>query len=195
MARVRLLKPSAHEYAAWRRWMRAIGAMRERYFRVMRSDPLAISEAASVGLMLSAAGKAGLIGLLEYPTQKRVNRPEEWCYGRCDLWLMAPLHNDRDGWAFEVKHRRITPRSPRRLLVDTFRAAWKDAGKLDVWEASMRLACTVFYSEREIGGDSAVGTTIRRLAQMSDWSWRISHAHDLQPVYIFVKRRRRGIRC
>jgi hypothetical protein len=64
-----------------------------------------------------------------------------------------------------------------------------------VWEASMRLACTLLYSEREIDGDSPVGATIRRLTRMSDWSWRISHAHDLQPVYIFVKRRRRGIRC
>lgn len=195
MARVRRMGPPSDEYAAWRRWLRAIGAMRERYFRSVGRDPLAISEAATVGLMLSAAGKAGLIGLLEYPTEKRTSKPKGWCYGRCDLWLLAPLHDDQDGWAFEVKHRRITPRSPKSLLVGTFRAAWKDAGKLDVREASIRLACTIFYSECEIAAESVAGGTIRRLARMSDWSWRISHEQDLQPVYVFVKRRRRGTTC
>lgn len=193
MARVRKLGHS-DEYAVWRRWLKAIGEMRERYYRSVGDDPIAISEPASVGLMLSAAGNAGMIGLLEYPTDKRNGASQAWRYGRCDLWLLSPSHFDQDGWAFEVKHRRITSRSTRRLLVATFRAAWNDAGRLDVGEASMRLACTIFYSDCDIDVDSAAGRTLRRLADMSDWAWRISHAHELKPMYIFLKNRRRGVR-
>lgn len=173
--------------------MRAIGSMRERYYRCVGVDPLAVSEAASVGLMLSAAGEAGLVGMLEYPTEKRTGGPRKWCYGRCDLWLLAPRHVDADGWAIEVKHRRITPRSTRRVLIDPFKAAWKDAGKLDVTEGSMRLACIVYYSEREIAADSQVNATLLRVARSCDWAWRISHSRHLHPVYVLLKRRRRGV--
>lgn len=174
--------------------MRAIGALRESYFRRVGSDPIAVSEAATVGLMLSAAGDAGLIGLLEYPTEKRTSGPQKWCYGRCDLWLLAPRHMDTDGWAIEVKHRRITPRSTRRVFIDPFKAAWRDAGMLHVHEASMRLACIVFYSEREIAPDCPAAETLRRLTGTCDWAWRISHDRDLMPAYVLLKRRRRGLR-
>ncbi len=194
MPSVRRLGNGPEEYPAWRRWMRAIGAMREDYYNRVGSDPLAISEAATVGLMLTAAGKAGLIGLLEYPTEKRPDREKGWCYGRCDLWVLAPRHTDIDGWAFEVKHRRLTARSTKRMLVDSFRAAWTDAGKLDVAEASMRLACTVFYSEHEIDLETSAGQTLTGLAERSDWAWRISHDGDLPSVYFLFKQRRRGNR-
>ena len=190
MARVRQLSDGLPEYPVWRRWMQAIGGMRETYHRRRDSDPLAISEATTVGLMLSAAGQAGLIGLLEYPTEKAAGE-KGWCYGRCDLWLVAPRHADQEGWAFEVKHRRITPRSTARVLVEPFRAAWRDAGALDVAEASMRLACTVLYSDQKIDAGTAAGRTLRKLAGMSDWSWRISHDGGLPPCYVFLKRRRR----
>jgi hypothetical protein len=192
MARVRKLHSGTDEYPAWRRWMRAIGASRERYHLKTGADPIATGEPATVGLMLSAAGAAGLIGLLEYPTQKRTAQGGDWKYGRCDLWLTASRHEDKLGWAFEVKRRRITSHSPRHMLVDPFRAAWRDAGVLDVSEGSMRLACTVLYSERLIDPDSECATTLRRLAGMANWGWRISHDSELSPVYIFLKHRRRG---
>jgi len=174
--------------------MRAIGALRERYYLRVGDDPLAVSEAATVGLMLSAAGEAGLIGMLEYPTEKRIGGQRRWCYGRCDLWLLAPRHADDYGWAIEVKHRRITPRSTRRLLVEPFKAAWKDAGRLDVTEASMRLACIVYYSHREIVSGSPVDVILGRVARACDWAWRISHSRHLHPAYVFLKRRLRGVR-
>jgi hypothetical protein len=174
--------------------MQSIGALRERYHWHVGDDPLAVSEAATVGLMLSAAGEAGLIGMLEYPTEKRIGGPRRWCYGRCDLWLLAPRHADDYGWAVEVKHRRITPRSTRRLIIDPFKAAWKDAGRLDVTEALMRLACVVYYARREIAPGSEVDVALGRLAVACDWAWRISHARHLHPAYIFLKQRRRGVR-
>lgn len=171
--------------------MRAIGTARERYYTLMASDPLAVSEAATVGLMLSAAGQANLIGLLEYPTKKRA-AARGWCYGRCDLWLLAPRHSDTEGWAFEVKHRRLTSRSAPKMLTSPVRAAWKDAGALDVGEASMRVACTVFYSQSELAAGCDARTTLERLASKSDWAWRISHDRHLPPVYFLFRRRRRG---
>lgn len=194
MPRVTRIGNGPKEYPAWRKWMRAIGEMRERYYSRVGDDPLAMSEAASVGLLLSAAGEAGLIGMLEYPTEKRTSGPRKWCYGRCDLWLLAPRHADEDGWAIEVKHRRITPRSTRRVLVDPYKAAWKDAGKLDVTEASMRLACVIYYSDREITAESLARRTLLRLAGRCDWAWRISHGDHLYPVYILLRQRRRGVR-
>ena len=196
MAHVRRLGGSREEYPAWRRWIRAIGAAREHYVARTGTDPVSVSEATTVGLMLSSAGSAGLIGLLEYPTEKKHRRKNDWCYGRCDLWLLAPRrHGDEEGWAFEIKHRRITSRSPRLWLLAPFREAWRDAGALDVSEASMRLACTIFYSERDIDPESVCAKTLDRLTQMSDWSWRISHDRHLPPFYIFLKHRRRGNRC
>lgn len=191
MPNVRRLGGAEHEYPAWRRWMRAIGTTRERYYILTGRDPLAISEATTVGLMLSAAGQANLIGLLEYPTKKRA-AVLGWCYGRCDLWLLAPRHSDTEGWAFEVKHRRLTSRSTPTMLTSPVRAAWKDAGALDVAEASMRLACTVFYSQSELAAGSDARTTLERLASRSDWAWRISHDRDLPPVYFLFRRRCRG---
>jgi hypothetical protein len=174
--------------------MRAVGSAREQYYLKTEVDPIAAGEPATVGLLLSAAGAAGLIGLLEYPTRKRASQPGEWCYGRCDLWLIAPRHADDLGWAFEVKRRRITSRSPKHWLIDPFRAAWRDAGMLDVSEGSKRLACTIFYSDKEIEDDTSCAKTLERLADISDWSWRISHQGDLTPLYVFLKQRRRG-RC
>ena len=179
-----------HEYPTWRRWMCAIGTTRERCYTFTGSDPLAVSEAATVGLMLSAAGQANLIGLLEYPTEKRA-AVRGWCYGRCDLWLLAPHHSDTEGWAFEVKHRRLTSRSTPRMLTSLVRAAWKDSGALNVAEASMRIACTVFYSQSELAAGSNARKTLDRLASKSDWAWRISHERNLPPVH-FLFRRRRG---
>ena len=194
MTYVRKLHTGLDEYPAWRRWMREIGTARERYFAQFGSDPIAISERTTVGLMLSAAGAAGLIGLLEYPTQKKSIETGDWRYGRCDLWLAAPRHEDEDGWAFEIKHRRITSRSPMKMLVDPFRAAWRDAGKLDVREGSMRLACTVLYSDHDIQADTICASTLRRLAGVADWGWRISHAGELPPFHLLLKRRRRAVR-
>lgn len=111
MAKVRRIGRGPKEYRAWRRWMRAIGALRERYYHYVGDDPLAVSEAATVGLMLSAAGEAGLIGMLEYPTEKRTGGPRRWCYGRCDLWLLAPRHADEYGWASTMRSSSGSPTS------------------------------------------------------------------------------------
>jgi hypothetical protein len=171
--------------------MRAFGRARERYHAHVGDDPVSAGEPATVGLLLTAAGEAGLLGLLEYPVDKR-GAEGQWCYGRCDLWVGAPRHADDLGWALEVKRRRITSRSPRSRLVNAFREAWKDAGVLDPAEGTMRLACTIFYSETEIDVESDCARTLRRLGSMSDWSWRISHSGDLPPLYVFFKHRRRG---
>ena len=194
MARVRKLHAGDGEYPAWRRWMREVGSARERHFAKTGVDPGAAGEPATVGLLLSAAGAAGLIGLLEYPTLKRSTEAGEWRYGRCDLWITAPRHDDDLGWAFEVKRGRITSQSPRRMLVDPCKAAWRDTGKLGADEASMRLALTVFYSERPVAEGSDCLTVLRKLADMSDWAWRISHDRHLEPMHLLLKRRHRG-RC
>ncbi len=192
MVLVRKLHQGDDEYAAWRRWMREIGRARERYYFKTEVDPVATSEPATVGLMLSAAGAAGLIGLLEYPTRKRTAEGGDWCYGRCDLWLLSPRHEDDMGWAFEVKRRKITSRSRQQLLANSFRAAWRDAGTLDVSEGSKRLACAIFYSDKEVDDGTECARTLKKLSTMSDWAWRISHQGDLAPLYIFLKQRRRG---
>lgn len=155
---------------------------------------MAAGEPATVGLLLSAAGAAGLIGLLEYPTRKRSVEAGCWRYGRCDLWVTAPRHEDALGWAFEVKRARITTRSPRRMLVEPYVAAWRDTGKLGADEATMRFALTVFYSETPIAEGADCLATLGKLAGMSDWGWRISHDRHLEPMHLLLKRRHRG-RC
>jgi hypothetical protein len=191
MARVTRLTDNNVEYAGWRRWMRAIGNARERYYKHVGMDPIASNEPATVGLLLTAAGQAGLLGMLEYPTRKRT-ADGEWCYGRCDLWVGAPRHNDELGWALEVKRRRIAPGTRRKRLLDTVESSWEDSGVLDPAEGTMRLACTIFYSESTIPRRTECAMTLDRLTRDSDWSWRITHNEGLAPMYILFRRRRRG---
>lgn len=191
MKRVRRLGAADHELSAWRRWMKALARARSRYYRQTDSDPLAVSEAAAVGLMLSAAGASGLIGLLEYPTEKRTNDERGWCYGRCDLWLTALRHEDGNGWAFEVKHQKLTARSSAAMVMRPFRAAWRDAGALSPLEGSKRIACTIYSSREELPLDSPAARTLRRLVGFSHVAWRLSD-DDLPPVYILLRLRRRG---
>lgn len=65
---------------------------------------------------------------------------------------------------------------------------------LDVSEGSKRLACTIFYSDKEVDDGTDCAETLKRLAAISDWGWRISHKGELAPLYVFLKLRRRG-RC
>jgi hypothetical protein len=191
MPTVRRLSANSPGYASWHRWIRSIGNKREELYRRLECDPIDFGENATVGLMLSAAGSTGLTGMFEYPTKKAADSAE-WSYGRCDLWLLAARHADVCGWAFEVRQRRITSQSPRDMLIAPFVAAWRDAGRLDASETSMRLACTVFHSHRPIEAETECAETLRWLARQSTWSWRISHnGVDLAPVYIFIKHRRR----
>jgi hypothetical protein len=190
MARVWKISSGA-DHPAWRKWMREIGKARERYHRLIGDDPMALSEAATAGIMLSAAGSAGLIGLLEYRTDKKKS-DGTWRYGRCDLWVTSP--RGRGGWALEIKHRRISSRCRARRLREPFLAAWKDAGALHVHEASARIACTVFHAQGDISAESVCGKTIARLALQSNWACRIDHHSDLGPAYIFFRQRIRGNR-
>ena len=173
--------------------MRAFGAMRETYYSKAGHDPLVLGEVSTVGLMLSAAGRAGLIGLLEYPTRKRPPAGGD-CHGRCDLWLMAPRDQDNFGWAFEVKHAWISSRTARKRMIKIYRNAWRDAGALQASEASKRIACTVFYSTAILKGDSVCARTLDWLAGQSDWAWRIDHSTELTSAYVFMKHRRRANR-
>jgi hypothetical protein len=152
--------------------MRAIARDRARYYRLTGSDALAISEAAAVGLTLSAAGASGLVGLLEYPTDKRADTESGWCYGRCDLWVTALQHEDDAGWAFEVKHQKITSRSSAAMLTRPYKAAWRDAGALHPHEGSKRIACTIYSSRTWLEPDCEALRTLRRLAERSYCAWR-----------------------
>lgn len=194
MARIRYLAARQPDKPAWRRWMRAFGAMREAYDRKAGQDPLVLGEVSTVGLMLSAAGRAGLIGLLEYPTRKRSRQGGGDCHGRCDLWLMASRDQDASGWAFEVKHARISSQTSKRRLVKIYRSAWRDAGALQSTEASKRIACTVLYSNTILDSGMACARTLEWLARQSDWAWRIDHPTDLTSAYVFMKHRRRANR-
>lgn len=172
--------------------MRAFGTVRESYFERCGQDPLELGEVATVGLMLSAAGRAGLTGLLEYPTRKLSKENGDDCHGRCDLWLLAPKNADEDGWAFEVKLARASPRASKNRIVRAFRAAWRDAGALYVTEASKRIACTVIFCDGKIPMNAAYFRTIDRLASQSHWAWRISHESELGSMYVLLKQRRRA---
>lgn len=194
MARVRYQKASQPDKPIWRRWMRAFGAMRETHDRKAGYDPLLLGEVSTVGVMLSAAGRVGLIGLLEYPTRKRTDMGDGDCHGRCDLWLMSSRDSDSAGWAFEVKHARISSRTAKKRLVQVYRSAWRDAGALQATEASKRIACTVLYSNAPVKRDTVCARTLDWLAKQSDWAWRIDHPTELTSAYIFMRHRRRANR-
>jgi len=191
MYKVRRLGAAEHEYPAWRRWMRSVGLARAQYHRHTASDPLAISEAATVGLLLTAAGASGLVGLQEYPTDKRAANEYGWCYGRCDLWLTALRHQDDKGWAFEVKHQKITSRSTRQMLERPFQAAWSDAGRLFPFEGSKRIACTIFALNQDLDELCEAMTTLKRLVSKSDVAWRLT-GESLPPVFVLFRIRQRG---
>lgn len=191
IARVHRLGRAEPELPAWRRWMRAVALARAHYHRHTGSDPLAISEAASVGLMLTAAGASKLVGLQEYPTDKRAANEDGWCYGRCDLWLTALRHEDDAGWAFEVKHRKITARSTRLALERPFQAAWSDAGRLFPSEGSKRIACIVYSLSSDLDADCEAMTTLKRLVLKSDVAWQLS-GDGLPPAYVLLRVRQRG---
>lgn len=193
MSRSRVLRLgcSDHEYPAWRRWMRNVAAVRARYHGKTGLDPLAVSEASAVGLLLSAAGASGLLGLLEYPTDKRAANERGWCYGRCDLWVTALRHADHEGWAFEVKHQKLTSKSTAEMLTRPYRAAWHDAGALLPSEGSKRIACVVYSTKSDLDPGCVAMRTLDRLAAQSHVAWRLS-GENLPPAFILFRLRKRG---
>jgi hypothetical protein len=107
----------------------------------MGFDPM-INETASMGVLASAATKAGMLALTEYVCRKRsTSDGRRFRNGRADLWI---YHAGADrSWGFEAKQIQCTPW----MRLETLRAkldeARRDAADIPHWEAKHRFGMLV----------------------------------------------------
>ena len=196
MARVHRLAASPETPRSWHRWMRAFGEERDTYHHQTGFDPMQLGEQATVGLMLTAAVRLDHVGVLEYGTTKRHPTNDEGRYGRCDFWAI----DTRDaahpgGWALEVKRSRLSPRTSSSRIGEVRKLAWDDAGELLAIEASLRIACTIFFSEKAVSPEWPCERRLSLEMKRTDWSWKVSSdVEGLHPLYVLFDVRRRGRR-
>lgn len=124
-----------------------------RYCHTQKYDdnPWWYNERATLSTLAAAAWRMGWVALEEFATEKRRgdvpegNRDDgESKNGRCDLYIGRPTEKGSD-FAIEAKQawQSIGPKGSRTSDMMRVRAAaWKDASKLDRYEAKVRLAVT-----------------------------------------------------
>jgi hypothetical protein len=117
-------------YDADRIWLQWMQAAQEVYSRFTDrdaedvDDPFSYNERASVGVLVSAAERAGLMSMAEFCTHKGDKNDGNMTH-RCDLWIA-----DQDWsheWAFEFKQ--VWAYDPKGVLAG-LKAARQDAEKL-----------------------------------------------------------------
>lgn len=135
------------EAEIWTKWLAKVPQIRSAFSKMIDDDPLLYNETASVGVLASAATRAGMLGLAEYSAVKRGSgRGRPHAYGRCDLWLGDPDANM--SWAFEFKQL-FCPASARGTsIAAALERACEDVRKVHPLEAD-RLFGGLLVSARE----------------------------------------------
>lgn len=123
-------------------WLAAAADMRDHLFEDGAGfDPFRYNETATVGFLVAAAGRAGLLALPEFTEENRRLPEGRVRAGRCDLWIASP--DWRIQWLIEFKLGWYGPRA-RHGLVRPMNAAIGCAFGRDRAEADERWACVVY---------------------------------------------------
>ncbi|WP_447753333.1 hypothetical protein [Sphingopyxis fribergensis] len=173
-----------HEATIWARWLGKVPQMRRAFAQAIDDDPLLYNETASVGVLASAAARAGMLALAEYSATKRGDgrgRPHR--HGRCDLWLCDPAAEI--SWAFEFKQLFCAPSPRRGTIAAALDRACADARKVHPLEAD-RCFGALLISARE-GQALAPGAIERIEAVASGASFACKLGGGKLPVYLIMR--------
>lgn len=174
----------SREARLWTTWLRQLPRLRKQYFEAFEFDPLRSNETASVGLLATAAGRAGLLTMAEYVTWKRaLSRGRPYRGGRCDLWVGDPRSGT--SWAFEVKQHFCSKRCRPSTLAKHLDRACKDARQVDSLEADRRFGVLIVSGCADDSLPEATVTVINNLAAACTYSWRVDGGSA--PVWLLFR--------
>lgn len=159
-------------------------------------DPFRYNETATVGLLVAAAGRAGLYALPEFTEDNRKLPDGRLRAGRCDLWIAS--EDWEIDWLIEFKLGWYGPRA-RANLTKPMNAAIRCALARDPQEANERWACVVYVPRKRLAGEMLANcklwesyTELERLAASVDLAFEIDGSAG--PVHMLMKRIPRGAR-
>lgn len=173
-----------------RRWLEAAHSLRDAMFEGGDGfDPLRYNETATVGLLVAAAGRAGLFALPEFTESHRKLPEGRVRAGRCDLWIA-----DEDwsiNWLIEFKLFWYPP-GARKGLVRCLNKAVKCVFERDSGEAGRRFGCAVYHPSDdwldqtdEQRAQWKAPERIEALAAHADYGFRLDG--EAPPAYILLK--------
>ena len=162
----------SREARLWSPWLRQLPRLRKQYSDVFEFDPLRSNETASVGLLATAAGRAGLLTMAEYVAWKRApGRGRPYRNGRCDLWVG---HADSGtSWAFEFKQHFCANRCRPATLTKHLDRAREDARQVDSQEADRRFGGLIVSGWIDDPLPEMTVDAIEELARASTFSCRV----------------------
>ncbi|WP_375393488.1 hypothetical protein [uncultured Sphingomonas sp.] len=188
---------STREGRFCRRWLEAASEMRDHLFADGEGfDPFRYNETATVGFLVAAAGRAGLLALPEFTEDHRKLPEGRVRAGRCDLWLAS--EDLSINWLLEFKLGWYGPRA-RDGLVTPMNKAIDCAFARDRDEADERWACVVYAPGRRWVDETPAErarwkshATVDRLATFVDLAFEIGGPAG--PAHVLLRRIPRGAR-
>jgi hypothetical protein len=154
----------------WRNWLRLVPVIREEFLSVIDDDPLFYNETASVGVLASAASRAGLLALAEYSATKRgTGRGRPHRHGRCDLWVCEV--SGKTSWSFEMKQLFCASNVRDATIEAALESARRDAKAVHPLEATHRFGGLLLSARA--GGALNVEATERIItfAKRATFAW------------------------
>ena len=177
-----------HEATSWAKWLGKVPHIRREFAKAISDDPLLYNETASVGVLATAASRAGMLALAEYSAVKRGDgrgRPHR--PGRCDLWI-ADMSIDRS-WAFEFKQLFCAPTPRRGTIAAALDRACADARKVHPLEADYCFGALLISA---CEGRTLTDEAVERIeAVASEASFACKLGGGKLPVYLIL----REVRC
>lgn len=174
------------ELKRWASWFHEVGRARLAFAKAVGFDPM-INETASMGVLASAASKAGLLAITEYVCRKRaVKNGRQFRHGRADLWV-HDWKKDRS-WAFEAKQVHGTGQMKFETLKRKLDAACRDAADIPHWEAKSRFGMLIVT----VPAEGATSTTKEALETLATKCFAAFEVNGCAPAaYIFIARQKR----
>jgi hypothetical protein len=179
----------SREARLWAPWLRQLPRLRKQVANAFDFDPLRYNETASVGLLATAAGRAGFLTLAEFVSDKRApGRGRPYRNGRCDLWLG---HADTGAaWAIEFKQLFCAARCRPMTLEDQLRRACEDAWQVDAVEGR-RFGALIVSGWLEDALPIATVKSIETLAAATAYSCRVGGG--TAPVWLLFDEPRKPV--
>lgn len=172
------------EATIWTKWLGRVPQIRRSFSKMIDDDPLLYNETASVGVLASAASRAGLLALAEYSAVKRGSgRGRPHGHGRCDLWIADPASDI--SWAFEFKQLFCAPSPRRGTIAAALDRACADARMVHPLEAD-RCFGALLVSARE--GEQLTDGAVERIEAVADEaSFACKLGGGKVPVYLILR--------
>jgi len=172
------------EASSWANWLGKVPHIRRQFAKAIDDDPLLYNETASVGVLASAASRAGMLALAEYSAVKRGDgrgRPHR--HGRCDLWLCDTAIDV--SWAFEFKQIFCAPDPRRGTIAAALERACADARRVHPLEADRCFGALLVSAYEGLSLSSSAVERIEAVAEDATFACKLGGGQ--LPVYLILR--------